>query len=193
MGWLVMSERELNRIEVLSEVESGRLRAEDAAGLLGLTRRQVFRLLARFRTDGPAGLVHRARGRAPNNALPAAHQVSELHDIHISHETLRKWMIADGLWLSRKHRRVLHQPRLQCEALGELVQIDGSEHRWFEDRGPACTLLVFIDDATGRLMHSGLVTSESNFSYFNALEGYLGQGLASRAGGTLADVRGPRC
>ncbi|MBB1498672.1 helix-turn-helix domain-containing protein, partial [Paracoccus sp. MC1862] len=74
MGWLVMSERELNRIEVLSEVGTGRLRVEDAAGLLGLTRRQVFRLLARFRADGPAGLAHRARGRAPNNALSALHR-----------------------------------------------------------------------------------------------------------------------
>ncbi|QQO46608.1 ISNCY family transposase [Paracoccus sp. MC1862] len=195
MGWLVMSERELNRIEVLSEVETGRLRAEDAAGLLGLTRRQVFRLLARFRADGPAGLAHRARGRAPNNALSALHReqvlalvrtqyadfgptlaaekLAELHDIHISHETLRKWMIEDGLWVSRKQQRVLHQPRLRREALGELVQIDGSEHRWFEDRGPACTLLVFIDDATGRLMHLRFVASESTFSYFNALEGYL--------------------
>jgi len=195
MGWLVMSERELNRIEVLSEVETGRLRVEAAAGLLGLSRRQVFRLLARFRADGPSGLAHKARGRAPNNAIGvawraqvldlirlqfadfgptfAAEKLAERHDIHISHETLRKWMIADGLWLSRRHRRVLHQPRLRREALGELVQIDGSEHRWFEDRGPACTLLVFIDDATGRLMHLRFVASESTFSYFTALEGYL--------------------
>ena len=72
MGWRVMSERELNRIEVLSEVETGRLRAEDAAGLLGLSRRQVFRLLARFRADGPSGLAHKARGRAPNNAIGVA-------------------------------------------------------------------------------------------------------------------------
>ena len=195
MGWVEMSERELNRIEVLSEVETGRLRAEDAAGLLGLSRRQVFRLLARFRADGPSGLAHKARGRAPNNAIGvawraqvldlirlqfadfgptfAAEKLAERHDIHISHETLRKWMIADGLWLSRRHRRVLHQPRLRREALGELVQIDGSEHRWFEDRGPACTLLVFIDDATGRLMHLRFVASESTFSYFHALAGYL--------------------
>lgn len=195
MGWVEMSERELNRIEVLSEVETGRLRAEDAAGLLGLSRRQVFRLLARFRADGPSGLAHKARGRAPNNAIGvawraqvldlirlqfadfgptfAAEKLAELHDIHLSHETVRKWMIADGLWLSRKQRRVLHQPRLRREALGELVQIDGSEHRWFEDRGPACTLLVFIDDATGRLMHLRFVASESTFSYFSALAGYL--------------------
>ncbi len=84
-------------------------------------------------------------------------------------------MAEDGLWLSRKQRRTFHQPRLRRECFGDLVQIDGSEHRWFEDRGPSCTLLVFIDDATGTLMELRFVTSESTFSYFEALEGYLGR------------------
>src|SRR3954464_10537580 len=70
-------------------------------------------------------------------------------------------------------RRHSHQPRLRREALGELVQIDGSEHRWFEDRADPCTLLVFIDDATGRLMRLRFVRSESAFAYFEALQGYL--------------------
>jgi hypothetical protein len=88
-------------------------------------------------------------------------------------ETLRKWMADAGLWLSRKQRRRFHQPRLRRECLGELVQIDGSEHRWFEDRADPCTLLVFIDDATGRLMQLRFVASESAFAYFEALQGYL--------------------
>ena len=70
-------------------------------------------------------------------------------------------MVADGLWLSRKQRRTFHQPRLRRESYGELVQIDGSEHRWFEHRGEPCTLLVFIDDATSRLMQLRFVPSES--------------------------------
>ncbi len=78
-----------------------------------------------------------------------------------------------GLWLSRKQRRRFHQPRLRREAYGELLQIDGSEHRWFEDRGPPCSLLVFVDDATGRLMQLRFVRSESAFTYFDALELYL--------------------
>jgi hypothetical protein len=82
-------------------------------------------------------------------------------------------MAKAGLWLSRKQRRRFHQPRLRREALGELVQIDGSEHRWFEDRADPCTLLVFIDDATGRLMQLRFVASESAFAYFEALQGYL--------------------
>lgn len=82
-------------------------------------------------------------------------------------------MVDAGLWLSRKQRRTFHQPRLRREAYGELVQIDGSEHRWFEDRGAPCSLLVFIDDATGKLMQLRFVRSESAFSYFEALALYL--------------------
>jgi hypothetical protein len=78
-----------------------------------------------------------------------------------------------GIWLSRKQRRTFRQPRLRRECFGELIQIDGSDHRWFEDRGDRCTLLVFIDDATGRLMQLLFVRSESAFTYFDALELYL--------------------
>ena len=103
----------------------------------------------------------------------AAEMLAERHGLKVSRETLRGWMTEAGLWLSRRQRRSFHQPRLRREALGELVQIDGSEHRWFEDRAEPCTLLVFIDDATGRLMQLRFVTSESAFAYFEALQGYL--------------------
>jgi hypothetical protein len=87
---------------------------------------------------------------------------------------VRNWMIADGLWLDRKQRlKRVHQPRHRRECIGELVQIDGCEHWWFEDRGPQCTLLVFVDDATSRLMHLGFVESESTFAYFHATRAYL--------------------
>jgi hypothetical protein len=82
-------------------------------------------------------------------------------------------MMEDGLWLSRKQRKRFHQPRLRRERIGELIQIDGSSHRWFEDRDEPCTLLVFIDDATSRLMQLKFVLSESTDSYFAALRGYL--------------------
>ena len=165
-----MSERELNRIEVLSQVTQGRMTAVTAANVLGLSRRQVHRLLKDFQTDGPAAIRHKARGRRSNNRIDpavsefavtlvrenyidfgptfAAEKLAEDHGLKVSRETLRKWMQDAGIWLSRKQRRTFHQPRLRRECLGELIQIDGSDHRWFEDRGPACTLLVFIDDAT---------------------------------------------
>lgn len=173
----------------------GRLGVRSAANLLNLSERQIFRLLRRFRKDGPSAILHKARGRAPNNRIGAAKRrfaldlvresfadfdptlaaemLAEHHGLIVSRETLRKWMIDEGLWLSRKQRRTFHQPRPRRECFGELIQIDGSDHRWFEDRGPACTLLVFIDDATSTLMHLRFVKSESTFSYFGALEGYL--------------------
>ena len=195
MGWVLMSERELNRVEVLSQVSQGRMTASAAATVLRLSRRQVHRLLKRLEDDGPAAIRHKGRGRASNNRIDpavrefavtlvresyldfgptlAAEKLEEDHGLKVSRETLRKWMQDAGIWLSRKQRRTFHQPRLRRECFGELIQIDGSDHHWFEDRGPACTLLVFIDDATSTLMHLEFVASESTFSYFGALERYL--------------------
>jgi hypothetical protein len=190
-----MSERELQRVEILTAIIAGRLTVTSAADILGLERRQVQRLLKAYRQDGAAGLAHKARGRRSNRAFAddLRHRVltlvqqdygdfgptflsevlAERHSLTVSRETLRLWMTEAGLWRSRSQRRALHQPRLRREHFGELVQIDGSEHRWFEDRGPPCSLLVFIDDATGRLMQLRFVKSESAFSYFEALRGYL--------------------
>jgi hypothetical protein len=103
-----------------------------------------------------------------------AEKLREVHGITLGRETLRLWMIEAGLWLDRKQRRTrVHQPRSRPDCVGELVQVDGCEHWWFEDRGPQCTLLVFINDATGRLMHLQFVESESTFAYFDATRAYL--------------------
>jgi hypothetical protein len=104
----------------------------------------------------------------------AAEKLAEHHGCSVSRETLRGWMIAEGLWQDRRHRvPAPHQPRRRRDCLGELVQIDGSEHAWFEDRGPPCTLLAFVDDATSRLMQLRFVTSESVFDYFRTTRAYL--------------------
>ena len=192
-----MSERDLQRIEVLSKVMAGRMTMVSAAHVLDLSERQVRRLLDRMRTDGAASIRHKAIGRPSNNRIAdsvrdyavalvreryadfgptlATEKLFERDGLHVSRETVRTWMVDAGLWLSRKQRRTFHQPRLRREAYGELVQIDGSEHRWFEDRGPACSLLVFVDDATGKLMQLRFVRSESAFTYFEALALYLEQ------------------
>ena len=192
----LMSDRELSRFEVLRDLDRGRLTAPAAAQLLRLERRQVFRLLRAYRAEGAAGLISKRRGRAITRPqpealrttplamlrerywdfgpAPAAEKLGELHGIALGRETLRQWMIADGLWLDRKQRlKRVHQPRSRRDCVGELVQIDGCEHWWFEDRGPQCTLLVFVDDATGRLMQLQFVESESTFSYFHATRAYL--------------------
>ncbi|MCD7109460.1 ISNCY family transposase [Rhizobium sp. DKSPLA3] len=195
MGLIAMSERDLQRIEVLSKVMGGGMTMVSASRVLDLSERQVRRLLERIRTGGAAAIRHKAIGRPSNNRISegvrdyavtlvreryadfgptlATEKLTERDGLHVSRETVRGWMVDAGLWLSRKQRRTFHRPRLRREAYGELVQIDGSEHRWFEDRGPACSLLVFVDDATGRLMQLRFVRSESAFTYFEALALYL--------------------
>jgi Winged helix-turn helix len=191
-----MSSQEFSRLDVLLRVQSGRLRIADACSLIGLRRRQVFRLLRGLKRDGAASLVSKRRGRLSNHRLPdearglalaivreryrdfgptlAAEKLAQAHGLRVSRETLRGWMLADGLWLDRRRRLPSpHQPRRRRDCLGELVQIDGSEHAWFEDRGPKCTLLAFVDDATSRLMALRFAASESAFDYFRATRGYL--------------------
>ena len=191
-----MSDGELTRLEVLRDLDQRRLTTEAAARLLQLERRQVYRLLKAYRIDGATGLMSRRRGRLSNRRKPeelrsealaiirqrywdfgptlAAEKLREVHAITLGRETLRLWMIEAGIWADRKQRRKqVHQPRHRRECLGELVQIDGCEHWWFEDRGPQCTLLVFVDDATSRLMHLQFVESESTFAYFHAARAYL--------------------
>ncbi len=126
----------------------------------------------------------------------AAEKLLELHDLPLGVETLRQWMIADGLWMRRKDRRPLvFQPRPRREYLGELVQIDGSEHWWFEDRGPQCTLLVFIDDVTSRLMELRLVETKAAFGYFQSTRVYSNgrsaSGLAAHGKHACKLARGP--
>jgi hypothetical protein len=103
----------------------------------------------------------------------ANEKLGERHDVRVSRETLRCWMRKAGIWLPRAERKRIQQPRHRREHVGELIQIDGSDHRWFEDRAAPCTLLVFIDDATSRLMELRFVPSESTFAYFETLKSYL--------------------
>src|ERR1700674_4925151 len=191
-----MSKQEFGRLDVLLRVQSGRLRVSDACALIGLERRQVFRLLRGLKQDGARSLLSKRRGRPSNHRLPAevrslalsivreryadfgptlaAEKLAEHHGCSVSRETLRGWMIAEGLWQDRRHRLPSpHQPRRRGDCLGELVQIDGSEHAWFEDRAAPCTLLGFVDDATSRLMQLRFVASESAFDYFRATRAYL--------------------
>jgi hypothetical protein len=190
-----MSGTELQRIEVLAEVVSRRRTEASAAAILGLSTRQTRRLIVAYRASGGASVIHKGRGRASNNRLIegireyavelvranyadfgpslATEMLLSKHDLKVSRETLRKWMMTEGLWRSRKQRRSFHQPRLRREAFGELIQIDGSDHRWFENRADACTLLVFIDDATSRLVHLEFARSESTDSYLSAVHAYV--------------------
>ena len=189
-----MSDKEFSRLDILLDLEAGRLTIQDAGERMGLRRRQVFRLVKAFRQRGAASLVSRQRGRPSNNRLPAAvrdlvmaiikeryadfgptlaaEKLAEVHGCRVSRETLRQWMMEDGLWLGRRLPSV-HQPRNRRERIGELVQIDGSPHAWFETRGPACTLIVYIDDATSRIQHAAFVPSESTLDYLRETRAYV--------------------
>ena len=191
-----MSTRELDRLQVLVRVTEGRLTQRQAARVLDVTERQLRRLLKAYRSNGAAALASKKRGRRSNNRLPdeakqyaiglvreryadfgptfAQQKLQELHGLRVSVSTLRSWMTDSGLWVPRAQRqRRVQQPRQRRECYGELIQVDGSDHHWFEDRAARCTLLVYIDDATGSLMQLWFCDGESTFNYFEATRRYL--------------------
>jgi transposase len=190
--------RDLDRLKTIQAVIAREMKPGRAAERLGLTVRQIERLVIRYRAEGPLGLISRHRNRTSNRALkaPVAEQIVTIlreyypdfgptlateklqtrHGIRIAKETVRQLQIASGLWTPRKLRAPkIQQPRARRACLGELIQIDGSEHRWFEDRAPRCTVLVYVDDATSRLMIVRFTGSESTFGYFEATREYLRQ------------------
>ncbi|MDT8896997.1 ISNCY family transposase [Thermanaerothrix sp. 4228-RoL] len=193
---LKMSNQEITRLETMQRIKEKRLTQIEAARLLDLSVRQIKRLYRAYKTQGAAGLVSRRRGKPSNHRLKeetqqkvldllyqryadfgptlAHEKLTEQHHLSISRESVRKIMIAEGLWKPRRAKRPpLHPMRQRRACVGELVQIDGSDHAWFEERGPTCTLLVFVDDATGQLMELWFVPDETFFAYCEATRHYL--------------------
>ncbi len=194
--FITMSNRELHRAEIIQKLIDKRLLELEASDQLGLSVRQVRRLKKAYKTDGAKGLISKKRNKPSNRKFPdavkelalayirenysdfkptfACEKLSENHGLTVSHETLRKWMIEAEIWIPRSKRLTrAYQPRNRRECFGELIQIDGSPHDWFEGRAPKCTLLVYIDDATGKLMECQFVQSESTFTYFDSTRRYL--------------------
>ncbi|MDQ3004126.1 MAG: ISNCY family transposase [Chloroflexota bacterium] len=193
---LPMSPKEITRLEVMQRLKDKRLLQKEAALLLGISVRQVKRLWQKYQKQAAKGLISKRRGKASNNRIdagilqqaldlvkkkysdfgpPLAHEkLTELHKVKISPESIRQLMIAEGLWKPRRAKKtVVHQLRERRAGLGELVQIDGSDHAWFEERGECCTLLVYIDDATGKLLELLFVQEESFFAYCGASRHYF--------------------
>lgn len=193
---ITVSMRELDRLKAIQAVVDGMLRPGVAAERLQLSDRQLRRLVHRYQSEGSSGLLSRHRGRPSNHQLNpvivdqalriireryadfgptlACEKLAECHGLTVSRETVRRLMTAEGFWVPRKQRPPkIYQPRHRRPCVGELIQIDGSDHHWFEDRGPACTLLVYVDDATSRIMELYFTPSESAFSYFHATREYL--------------------
>jgi transposase len=183
---------------MVEAVKEKRLGQAEAARRLGLSVRQVKRLVRAYREAGAAGLVSKRRGAPGNRQISvseraavlscvsqhyadfgptlAAEYLRSYHHFEHSVETLRKWMSEDGLWQPRRQRsQRVFQLRERRAGVGELVQIDGSVHAWLEQRGPRCTLLAFIDDATGRLQYARFEAAETSLGYLRALRAYVSQ------------------
>lgn len=191
-----MSQKEVARLRVLEQVLGGVLKRTEAAQILQVSTRQLRRLERRYESGGEAGLVHGLRGQASNRRLDpalvlraqqlvgahyddfgptlAAEMLAERHGIKLSVESVRTLMREAGLWHARRRRITpIHRARERRPRRGELVQIDGSPHDWFEGRAPRCTLLVFIDDATSELMALRFVRAETTTDYLLVLREYI--------------------
>ena len=191
-----MSRRELDRKRLLDRILDRVLPQKDAAKEMRLSTRQVRRLQRRYEEQGPSGLVSQRRGKPSNHKLPdelkdrvmhlvdkrypdfgptlANEKLEEIHRIRISAETLRLWMIEAKLWRGKVRRRTKPHPMRERRArFGELVQIDGSPHDWFEGRASICTLIIFIDDASGRVLAAVFVPVEATEAYMTTLRRYI--------------------
>jgi transposase len=164
---------ELKRLHVIQKVLEGIIKQVEAAEILLLSGRQIRRIVKRIRSEGSRGIIHRSRGRPSNRRISdkikervinlyrtqykgfgptlASEKLLERNRIGISDETLRLWLMETGDWRKARRRRRHHQWRERRHHDGEMVQMDGSHHDWFEGRGPWSVLMGYIDDATGRV------------------------------------------
>ena len=195
---ITMSDKEIQRLAVLQDVRDQRITQVRAAEILNLSTRQITRLLQKLNQDGVSGLAHASRGqpghRRHDELLKSkclsiisehllgfgptlAHEkLSSMFALDIPVETLRRWMTANDLWIPRaKRQKRPYQPRYNRDCFGELIQIDGSYHDWFEGRAGKCCLLVYIDDATGKLLHLRFCQAETTFDYMLSTRAYIEQ------------------
>ena len=193
-----MSDKEIQRLAVLQDVRDQRITQVRAAEILSLSTRQITRLLHKFSQDGISGLLHASRGQPGHRrhdeimkskclsiisehllgfCPTLAHEkLASMFDLHIPIETVRRWMTANDLWIPRaKRQKRPYQPRYNRDCFGELIQIDGSYHDWFEGRAGKCCLLVYIDDATGKLLHLRFCQAETTFDYMLSTRAYIEQ------------------
>ncbi|MDE3100202.1 MAG: ISNCY family transposase [Verrucomicrobiota bacterium] len=189
-----MSKKERERLGVLAGVKRGELNLVQASPLLGLSYRQIKRVWRRYQDQGDAGLVHRLRGRASARGKPGAMRAQvlalyaqeryagfgptlfaehlERQRIVVDHETVRRWLMADGQWTVGRRRQRHRQWRERKASFGEMVQLDGSHHDWFEGRRGPCVLMVMVDDASNRLW-AQFFEEETTHASYNVLEGWV--------------------
>jgi transposase len=173
-GILTMSQTEVDRLKILSQIEGKKITVREGSELMELTERQTYRILKRIREEGSKGIIHKLRGRSSNRGYSKeprervlkiykskdisdygptlfSEELLESYNILINHETIRKWLKAIGIIHFYRKKRPHRSRRERRSCFGELLQFDGSYHDWFEMRGPECCLLSCVDDATGRV------------------------------------------
>jgi len=197
-----MSKKERRRLVVLSQLQGGKVSLVKAAELLGLSYRQMKRVWSRYQREGDGGVVHQLRGRQSNRqavqgvedravqlyrekyadygATLAAECLASEDELSVPVSTLRRWLQRAGLWERRRSRKPHRRHRARREHCGELVQMDGSHHDWFEGRRGWAVLMVMIDDATGRVF-ARFFENESWHSAATILRGYVQQQGLPRA------------
>jgi transposase len=198
MANITMSIKETRRIPILDKLKEKLITQVEAARLMEISTKQTGRLLAKYKQDGAASLVHKLRGVPSNHqanekvldqalvtikakyhdfSVTLAHEkLVEHHGFTYSRETLRSVMLEAGMWkVKRKTKVIVHELRERRKQEGELIQIDGSPHDWFEGRAPYCNLLVFIDDATGKLKYLQFVAHETTEGYFAGIKQYINE------------------
>ncbi|MBI4848039.1 MAG: ISNCY family transposase [Nitrospirae bacterium] len=170
---IMLSQKEWKKLHVIKKVMEGVLKQIEAAEILSLSDRQIRRLINRTRLEGEGGMAHKLRGKPSGRRLPksikeeairlyrekyndfgptlATEKLEEIDGIGINDETLRLWLIESGDWKKVRKGRQHRQWRERKHYYGEMIQIDGSHHDWFEGRGPKCVLMGYIDDATGKV------------------------------------------
>ena len=172
-GILTMSQKEVDRIRIVSQIESNKLTVEEGSELLGISQRQAYRVMKRIKEEGAKGVIHKLRGRESNRGYPGelkskiieiyqrsypdygptlfSEMLIEYHNISLNRETLRNWLRQRSITTSLRKKRPHRRKRERRSCFGELLQFDGSHHDWFEARGAECCLLNCVDDATGRV------------------------------------------
>jgi len=193
--YIIMSQKELKRYDIIKKVIGKELKGIEAAGLLGVTGRHIRRLKLKVKDHGAKGLVHGGRGKASNRKIPdkdrekiidlinknyhdfgptlAAEKLKERHKISVSTSAVRSIMIEESIWKPKNKKKEKHRSWRQRKAsFGEMIQYDGSYEYWFENRGEKCCLLASIDDATGKVW-AQFDEHEGVWPTFNFWQGYI--------------------
>jgi len=192
-GILTMSQKELKRLHIIRKAIDKGIKQREAAEVLGLSQRQIRRIVKRVREESDKGVIHRSRGIKSHRAIGerikykalglcrgiyagfnptlASEKLFERDKIRIGRETLRQWFIAEGIAYDKRKARPHRNWRPRKAYCGEMVQMDGSHHDWFEGRGPECVLMGYIDDASSRVYarfceYEGTMPAMSSFELY---------------------------